>query len=322
MRAIGVMVNGGPDVLEVLDLPEPHAGPGEVRIRVAAAAVNPTDTLQRSTRRQDVDPPWVPGMDIAGIVDEVGPERSDGGTGADPGGALSVGDAAMAIVVPSGTHGGYAEYVVVPSGSAVPLPEGVDAVAAATLPMNGLTARLALDELAVPAGGSVAVTGAAGAFGGYVVQLAAAAGYRVIADASDADRALVLRLGADVVLPRGDGFPAAVREVAPDGVHGLADGSVQGPALLPAVRDGGRIATVRGFDGAGRDPVADRGITWHPVWVRTIAENRAKLDELRGLASVGALFLRVAGTYPAERAADAHRALEAGGQRGRAVLTF
>ncbi|RZT87196.1 NADPH:quinone reductase-like Zn-dependent oxidoreductase [Pseudonocardia sediminis] len=313
MRAIGVRVLGGPDALEVLDLPEPHAGPGELRIRVQAAAVNPTDTLQRSTRRQDVDPPWVPGMDIAGVVDEVG----EGG-----GDLLGVGDPAMAIVVPAGTHGAYAEYVVVPKGSAVALPDGADAVAAATLPMNGLTARLALDELAVPAGGTLAVTGAAGAFGGYVVQLAVAAGIRVVADASDADRDLVRGLGADVVLARGDGFPAAVREVVPDGVDGLADGSVQGDALLPAVRDGGRIATVRGYRGPSGDETAERGITWHPVWVRTIAEHRDKLDELRALASSGAVTLRVAGTYPAERAPDAHRALEAGGQRGRAVLTF
>ncbi|MET0188479.1 MAG: NADP-dependent oxidoreductase [Pseudonocardia sediminis] len=324
MRAVGVRVLGGPDALEVLDLPEPHAGPGELRIRVQAAAVNPTDTLQRSTRRQDVDPPWVPGMDIAGVVDEVGAESSAGGTSSDTGAGdlLAVGDPAMAIVVPAGTHGAYAEYVVVPKGSAVALPDGADAIAAATLPMNGLTARLALDELAVPAGGTLAVTGAAGAFGGYVVQLAVAAGIRVVADASDADRDLVRALGADVVLERGDGFPAAVREVVPDGVDGLADGSVQGDALLPAVRDGGRIATVRGYRGPSGDETAERGITWHPVWVRTIAEHRDKLDELRALASSGAVTLRVAGTYPAERAPDAHRALEAGGQRGRAVLTF
>ena len=286
MRAIGVNVHGGPDALEVLDLPEPHAGPGQIRIRVAAAAVNPTDTLQRSIRRQEVGPPWVPGMDIAGTVDEVGDGADD---------LLSVGDEAMAIVVPAGTHGAYAEYVVVPSGSAVPLPDGVDVVAASTLPMNGLTARLALDTLEIPAGGTLAVTGAAGAFGGYVVQLAVADGLRVVADAKDADEDLVRSLGdhsADarsgrpslLVLPRGDGFAAAVRDVVPSGVDGLADGSVQLDALLPAVRDGGRIATVRGHDGA-----SERGITWHPVWVRTIAEHRDKLDALRALASVGGL---------------------------------
>ena len=308
MRAIGVNVVGGPDALEVLDLPEPHAGPGQIRIRVAAAAVNPTDTMQRSTRRQQVDPPWVPGMDIAGTVDEIGDGTDE---------LLAVGDRAMAIVVPSGTHGAYAEYVVVPAGSAVPLPDGVDVVAASTLPMNAMTARLALDELALPSGATIAVSGAAGAFGGYAVELAVADGLQVFADAKESDVELVRSLGAHHVLPRGDGFGEAVRETLADGVDGLADGSVQGNHLLRAVRDGGRIATVRGYEGP-----PERGITWHPVWVRTIAERRDKLDALRALASRGRLTPRVAGTYPADKAPDAHRALEAGGMRGRAVLTF
>lgn len=306
MRAVGFTTHGGPDVLEVLDLPEPHAGPGQVRIRVFAAAVNPTDTMQRATARQEAGPPWVPGMDVAGVVDEVG-----------DGALLEVGDRAMAIVVPDGTHGAYAEHVVVPAGSAVPLPDGVDETAAATLPMNALTAWLALDELAVPRGGTLAVTGAAGAFGGYAVQLALARGLRVVADAAESDAELVSGLGAHVVLPRGDGFAESVRGAVPDGVDGLADGSVQGDALLPAVRDGGRIATVRGHRGA-----QERGITWHPVWVRTIAEDREKLLAIRDLASTGRLTPRVAATWPAEKAADAHRALEAGGQRGRGVLLF
>ncbi|MFP5072023.1 NADP-dependent oxidoreductase [Pseudonocardia nantongensis] len=305
MRAVGFTTHGGPDVLEVLELPTPHAGPGQVRIRVAAATVNPTDTMQRATRRQEVAPPWVPGMDIAGVVDEAG-------DGVD---TLAVGDAAMAIVVPDGTHGGYAEHVVVPAGSAVPLPAGIDAVAASTIPMNALTAWLALDELAVQRGATVAVTGAAGAFGGYAIQLAVARGLRVVADAAEHDRELVTGLGAHVVLPRGDGFAESVRGAVPDGVDGLADGSLQGDALLGAVRDGGRIATVRGHRGA-----AERGITWHPVWVRTIAEDREKLQAIGELAASGALTPRVAGTWSAERAADAHRALEAGGQRGRGVI--
>lgn len=306
MRAIGFTTHGGPDVLEVLELPEPHAGPGEVRVRVSAAAVNPTDTVQRARPLQKVDPPWVPGMDIAGVVDEAG-----------DGSPVAVGERVMAIVVPGGAHGAYAEHVVVPAGSVVPLPEGVDETAASTLPMNALTAWLALDELAVPRGGAVAVTGAAGAFGGYTVQLALARGLRVVADAAESDRELVDGLGAHVVLPRGDGFADSVRGAVPDGVDGLADGSVQGDVLLPAVRDGGRIATVRGHRGA-----EERGIAWHPVWVRTIAEDREKLLAVRDLASSGALTPRVAGTWPAEKAADAHRALEAGGQRGRGVLLF
>lgn len=136
MRAIGVNEWGGPGALEVVELPEPHAGPGQVRIRVHAAAVNPTDTGlrngSRAERQRKDPPPYVPGMDAAGVVDELG-------EGA--GGGLAVGDAVMAIVVPDGTHGAYSEYVVVPAGSVVRAPSGADHVHAATLPMNGLTAR-------------------------------------------------------------------------------------------------------------------------------------------------------------------------------------
>lgn len=306
MRAIGFTTHGDPDVLEVLDLPAPHPGPGQVRIRVSAAAVNPTDTVQRARPLQKAEPPWVPGMDVAGVVDEVGDDSP-----------VEVGDRVMAIVVPDGAHGAYAEQVVVPAGSVVPLPDGVGETAASTLPMNALTAWLALDLLEIPRGGTVAVTGAAGAFGGYAVQLALARGLRVVADAADKDRALVSELGAHVVLPRGDGFAESVRGAVPEGVDGLADGSVQGDVLLPAVRDGGRIGTVRGHRGP-----EERGVTWHPVWVRTVAADRAALLAIRDLASSGALTPRVAGTWPAEKAADAQRALEAGGQRGRGVLLF
>jgi NADPH:quinone reductase len=102
MRAVGVMVHGGPDALEVVDLPEVHAGPGQVRVRIYAAAVNPTDTMARNGSRaeqQKVDPPpYVPGMDAAGIVDEVGAGVSTG---------VQVRDAVMAMVVPKGSHGGF-----------------------------------------------------------------------------------------------------------------------------------------------------------------------------------------------------------------------
>lgn len=308
MRAVGVRTFGGPEALEILELPEPHAGPGEIRVRVRAAAVNPTDTLLRSGARElSAPPPYVPGMDIAGVVDEVG----DGVDG------FAAGTAVMAIVVPEGSHGGYAEQVVVPADSAVPAPAGADHAHAATLPMNGLTARRALDLLEPEPGSTIAVTGAAGAFGGYVVQLARAAGLQVVADAAETDETLVKDLGAHLVVPRGDGVASAIREAVPDGVAVLADGSLQGDILLGAVRDGGRIATVRGHRGP-----QERGISWHPVSVRDVARDRGRLDALRALAESGAVTLRVADIYPAERAAEAHARLEAGGVRGRLVLTF
>src|SRR3954454_11750485 len=139
MRAIGVHEYGGPDALEVVELPEPHAGRGEVLMLVRAAAVNPTNTLardgSRAERQRKDPPPYVPGMDAAGEVDEIG-EGTDT--------ELPVGAAAMAVVVPDGAPAAYAEYVVVPAASAVRAPSGPSAVEAATLPMNAMTARLAL----------------------------------------------------------------------------------------------------------------------------------------------------------------------------------
>ncbi|GAB3666634.1 NADP-dependent oxidoreductase [Nocardioides korecus] len=313
MRAIGINQFGGPDALEVLDLPEPHAGPGEVRIRVHAATVNPTDTGLRSgaygDRPGDHDAPWIPGMDAAGVISEVG----DGVTG------FEVGQRVAALVLPAGPHGGaYAEELVVPAASAVALPESTqdtDLVAWSTLLMNAMTARLALEAFDLPGGSTIAVTGAAGSFGGYVVQLAKLAGLRVIADAAEKDVELVRSLGADEIVERGDDVVARIREIAPDGVDALADGSVQNGAVLGAVKDGGAMATVRGWDGP-----SERGISVHPVMVFGAAERTDELRALVDAAARGDLTLRVARTFPAAEAADAHRLLEGGGVRGRIVL--
>jgi NADPH2:quinone reductase len=311
MRAVGVTEFGGPEALHIVDVPAEPLGPGQVRLRVQAATVNPTDTHARSGAYADRDPvktpPWVPGMDVAGVVTEVG-------AGVDH---LEVGDPAMGIVVPFGPYGGYREDKVLPGNSVVRVPKGVDVVAASTLPMNGLTARLALDLMGLARGQVLAVTGAAGAFGGYVVQLAKADGLTVVADASEADEQLVRDLGADVVVRRGDDVADRIRQHAPDGVDGLADGSVQDALVLPAVKDGGAVATVRGYRGDGQ-----RGLRMFPTLVRRVAEDRAALDRLRQQVEDGVLTLRVAQTFPAEEAAEAHRLLERGGVRGRLVLTF
>ncbi|MGC5629357.1 NADP-dependent oxidoreductase [Georgenia sp. Z1344] len=310
MKAIGLTTTGGPDVLEVLDLPDPAPGEGELLVRVHAAAVNPTDTTRRAgtSRRPAGDMPLVPGMDVAGILEEIGPDTQT---------TLKVGDRVMGIVVPSGTHGAYAEKVVLPADSVVAAPRDTSHALAASLPMNGLTARLALDTLALPRGGVVAVSGAAGAMGGYVVQLAKADGLTVVADAADKDEELVRELGADVVLPRGDDFADRVRERYPEGVDGAVDGALLDAALAPAVKDGATIVTVRGYD-----EKADRGVTFAPIFVGDYAQERAKLDQLRKQAESGTVTLRVAAVLSKEEAPEAHRRLEAGGVRGRIVLAF
>ena len=312
MRAVGVTEFGGPEALHLVDVPAEPLGPGQVRLQVRAATVNPTDTYARNgtyAGRDPVkEPPFVPGMDVAGVLAEIGD-----GVQTD----LEVGAHVMGIVVPSGAHGGYREDIVLPVGSIARVPAGASDVAASTLPMNGLTARLALDLMALQPGQVLAVTGAAGAFGGYVVQLAKADGLTVVADAAERDEALVRELGADVVVRRGDGVAARIRELYPDGVDGLADGSVQDAAVLPAVRDGGAVTTVRGYRGDGQ-----RDLRVLPVLVRRYAEEAEALDRLRDQVEKGQLTLRVARTFPAAEAAEAHRQLEAGGVRGRLVLTF
>jgi NADPH2:quinone reductase len=313
MRAVGVTEFGGPQVLRVVHLPERHAGPGEVRLRVLAATVNPTDTYTRDGSRAEAlraagPPPYVSGMDVAGVIDEVG----DGvGTG------VSVGMHVMGIVIPTGSHGGYSESLVLPAESVAAAPAGASDVEASTLPMNGLTARLSLDLLGLAPGSTIAVTGAAGAYGGYVVQLAKADGLRVIADASAVDEQLVRDLGADVVVRRGVDVVARILEVAPGGVDALADGSVQNEVLFPAIRDGGGFAAVRGLRAN-----APRGITIHAVWVRDYAKAWTALDRLRRQVEEGAISLRVARTFAPEEAGEAHRLLEAGGTRGRLVIEF
>ncbi|WP_240157377.1 NADP-dependent oxidoreductase [Pseudonocardia broussonetiae] len=313
MRAIGVREPGGPSALQLVELPVPEPGPGEIRVRVRAAAVNPTDTVYRQlgpAPEEGLDPPWIPGMELAGTVDAVG-----------HGTPWSVGDRVMAIVMPRRPQGGaYAEQVVVPADAAAAVPEGIGDAEASTLPMNGLTVVSALAHLALPPGAVLGVTGAAGAVGGYAIELGRAAGLTVVADASAADEELVTSLGADVVVrssrdPREE--VAAFRAAVPGGVDGLIDAAVLDAGALGIVRDGGALATVRFWDGP-----TERGIRVHPVRVRDHLHDGAGIARLADLVVRGRLTLRLAGTVPAAEAASAHERLEAGGVRGRLVLTF
>jgi NADPH:quinone reductase len=313
MKAVALTAFGGPDVLQVISLPAPEAGPGQVRIRVTAAAVSPADAFLRSggaaPRLRDIPPPYVPGWEAAGVVDQIGEgSRTD----------LRPGDRAMAIVIPRGTHGAYAQQVAVPARSATRTPAGASDAEAATLPMNGLTARLALDLLSLRPGQTVAITGAAGAVGGYAVQLAKADGLHVIADASPADHHLVQALGADIIVAGGPAMPAQVRDALPAGADGMVNTIPLTTPTMRAVKDHGRIAAVRG----GHQISPERGIAIHRVFVPRYATEHDKLDTLRQQAENGQLTLRVARTLPARQAATAHQILEAGGARGRLVLRF
>ena len=274
-----------------------------------AAAVNPTDLGLRQRGAEGLDPPWVPGMDAAGVVESVGPgvER------------LAVGDRVMAVVMPRRPEGGaQAGLVVVPAASVVPVPAGRTLEEASTLPMNGLTAMRGLELLALEPGATLAVTGGAGLLASYVIPLAKRQGLRVLADAKPEDEELVRGYGADEVLPRGDGLVDALRAHAPGGVDAVYDTALLGRACSRRSGRAARSAYVRTWDG---EDVED-GIHVRRILVAEVLERTGWLDELRALAAEGLLALRVAETFPPERAADAHRLMEAGGLRGRALIIF
>ncbi|WP_369807330.1 zinc-binding dehydrogenase [Mycobacterium sp. 852002-51057_SCH5723018] len=253
------------------------------------------------------DPPYVPGWDFCGVVDQ-----------APAGGPIRPGEQVIGLTLgPMGDVGAYAEYVVTDVRSVVRAPTNTTAVAASTLLMNALTAYAMLEAPAIPAGGTVAVTGAAGALGGYAIQLAKHQGLQVIADAAEADEKLVKGLGADIVVRRGDSLAEHIREAIPEGVDGVVDAALYNDAIAPAIRDGGAATSGRQHVGA-----TERSIVWHKVSVDEHTTRTDVLNTLRDLAEAGTLTLRVAGTLPAEQAAEAHRRLEAGGLRGRLVLTW
>lgn len=309
MRAVAITRPGGPEVLAVIDRPVREPGPGEVRIAVRAAAVNPTDIGLRERGGGDLPPPWTPGMDAAGTIESTG----DGVN------RLRVGDEVMAAVSPRRPEGGaQAELLVVPAPSVVPIPDGATLQQASTLPMNGLTAKLGLEALGHEAGQTLAVTGGAGLLASYVIPLAKEVGVRVLADANPEDEELVRGFGADVVVSRGEPFIDAVREVAPEGVDGLFDTALLNGSALAAIRDGGRMVTVRGW----RPEPSERDIEVTPIQVRSVLERTDWLEDLHRLASEGRLQLRVVGEYPPEEAADAQRVMDAGGLRGRVVIAF
>ena len=312
MKAVGIMKHGGPEALEVLEVPDINVGPGQIRIRNFAASVNPVDVSVRNgsmAQMQKVNPPpYIPGMDAAGIIDQIGEDvKTD----------LKVGDSVMAMVVPNGDHGAYKENIILDQHAVVKAPEGTSHIQASTLPMNSLTARLSLDLLDLSKGQVLAVTGSPGAYGGFVVQLAKADGLTVIADSNDSDKSLLESLGVDIIIPRGEGFAERIRQEFPDGVDGIADGALLNEAAIEAVKDGGSFTSVRGFKGEPQ-----RNIDFTATWVTAYDCKKDKLETLCEQAESGVLTLRVADSVTMENAAEAHKKLEAGGTRGRMVIEF
>jgi NADPH:quinone reductase len=316
MRAVGFTEFGDPSVLGIVTVPKPSPGPGQVLVRVAAATVNPTDLGFRRGGRPlppGVRPPYIPGMDLAGVVDAVGPDAA----------SWQPGDRVMAAVAPAEPGGGaQAEYRLVDADQLAAVPDGWTLTGAATLPMNGLTVATALGMLALPPGSTLAVTGSAGIVGQFAIQLGTYLGLEVTGDAAPPDTALVKSFGARHVVPRGEPSVGAIRDLYPDGVDAVIDAALLGPAVIGAVRDGGQFLAVRPYQGPADNGKAERDITVHLVLVGQHLHEGHRIAELATLAGRGVLTLRVADVLPASAAAEAHRRLEAGGVRGRLVLTF
>ncbi|WP_329336246.1 NADP-dependent oxidoreductase [Streptomyces sp. NBC_00663] len=293
MRAAVVNAFGGPEVVEVVaaEVPEPAAR--EVRIKVAAATLNPVDAGVRQGVFGGAGKRIGLGWDVAGTVDAVGVAS-----------AWSVGDEVVALdygmVKPLGTH---AEYVVVPTDAVALAPRTVGAVEAATLPLNGLTAVQALDLLGLSAGESLLVTGAAGAVGGFAVQLAAERGVVVTGLARAGDEELVRSLGAAEFVVEG----------RPGSFDAVLDAAVLGAAALEWVRDGGAYVGVI-------PQAAPEGVRGVRAGAVEVSANGGRLAELVGLVDSGVLSLRVAETFSLEDAGKAHARLGEGGVRGRVVL--
>ncbi len=320
MRAAGLFEFGGPEVLQLVELPPPGLPEDRVLVRVRAAGVNAADVLFRTpgaepTPRQH-PAPWVPGMDLAGEVAAVGR-----GANTD----LVVGDRVFGWISPMTTgRGAYAEQVAISPSSLARTPESFTDIEAATLPTNGLTAMHALDLLSLPAGATVAITGSAGGTGVRMVELAVERGLQVIAVASPADERLVADLGAQTFVVRGPEVERRLLEVVPEGVAAIVDTALLGPSLSPALAPGGTLMPLRGaHEVHGYDTSPRSDVTVRRPFVPDYAVGRQdKLDELDDLIRRGVFRPRVADVYPLEKAADAHLSFESGGIRGRLVLSL
>ena len=308
-RVITYKRPGGYEVIEISERTVRSPGVGEVRIKVRAAAVNPTDLGLRERGIPDQTWTVVPGMDAAGVIESVGPGVL----------RLQAGQNVMAAVMPRRPEGGaQAEHIVVPAASVVPIPDGVSLAEASTLPMNGLTALRALELAALGRGQLLGVSGGAGLLAHYAIAAAKRQGQKVIADAKPEEVELVRSYGADTVVERGPGFAEAIRREVPRGVDALLDTALLGNQSFGAIRDEGVYIPVRGW----ADKPSERGIRIKPVFVSEALERTEWLELLRDMVAVMQIKLRVSGEYPPERIADAQRALATGGLRGRAVILF
>jgi NADPH:quinone reductase-like Zn-dependent oxidoreductase len=298
MRAVAFTGSGGPEVLRVLELEDPHPGPGEVRVRVEAAGVQPFDAAVRAGWEPLNAPrswPRIPGNEFAGVVDESG-------------GKLPVGTEVLGFTL----LGAYAEYIVVPEENVTPKPAEMPWEVAGGFTAGTQTAMIALEVIEAGPGDTVLVHAAAGSVGTAAVQLAGLRGATVLGTASEANQAYVRALGA-TPLVYGEGLRERIRSAAPGGVDAVLDGA-GGEALdisLELVANRDRILTL-----VDHGRAAELGVR-----LSRADRSAARLAELAARYAKGELRFPVRRAYPFADAAAAHREIETGHGRGKVVLT-
>ncbi|MCP3757989.1 NADP-dependent oxidoreductase [Streptomyces sp. TBY4] len=297
-RTAVVRTPNGPDSIEIIDVPVAEPGPGQIRVAIAAATVNPTDLGVAAGFFHAIGLVQQPehtglGWEFSGVVDAAGP-------GVD----LVPGTRVAGLVTGfDRDYGTYAEQIVVAAADVAPVPDGLDLLAATTVPLNGLAAAQVVDLLGdAPAGAArLLVTGAAGAVGANVTVLAQERGWQVTGLARTGDEEFVRGLGAEFTTHAEPHWDA------------VADPAQLGDLALGLVRDGGAYVGLR----PGLGPSAERGIS---VTAVVTASDRTRLAELLTRTAEGQLPARVHAVVPLDRAAEAHRVTAEGGLRGRYII--
>ncbi|MCX5195263.1 zinc-binding alcohol dehydrogenase family protein [Streptomyces sp. NBC_00249] len=327
MRAVRIEAFGGPEVLVPVELPDPQAGPGEVLVRVAAAGVNRADALTRSgSYHRAGRPPLLPGLEASGTVLAVGPGVS----------GIRPGQRVVAIGA-ANEPGFYAELAAVPAARVAVLPDGVDLTHAAALPVAWLTARYTLRTLArLAKDETVVVHAAASGVGSAAVQIAAAAGARVVAVTSSRHKAAwVTELGADAVVDTsehpGEGWVEEVRRLT--GGHGpeVVLDAVGGAVFAQSLRAVGYAGRVVALANVALEPSLVDTRDFYPKNASVQGFQLTNLMEhgydprpdLRAIAegvAAGTYRIPVETVLPLERAAEAHEGLERRGHLGKTVL--
>jgi len=299
MRALTYTEHGGPEVLHVAAVPEPHAGPGQVRVRVAAAGVNPIDWkllggFMGGTETPDA--PVVPGFDAAGVVDEVG----EGVTG------VSVGDDVFGL----GT-GTQAELAVLTAWA--PKPASLDWAVAAAAPSALEVGERVLRLVGVQPGQTLFVAGGAGGVGAVLVQTAVARGITVVASAGPDNQGYLREIGA-IAVPYGDGLVEAARTAAPGGVDAVADVAGKTPAaeLFALAPSHDKVISIANFDLAAEGALVTGGGPEESRPAEALAQGAELLRENQVVIKVQ--------TFPLDRAPEAYATSLSGHVRGKLVL--